>query len=86
MDFLLAHGVDIDRLEREFDAQGDPLYLTVFSGTALHRAVERNDAERVRFLLQRGANRHVKGLKGLTPLEAAEEYKLNDMVDILRKE
>lgn len=81
MALLLDHGVDIDRVEIMYD----PFDATVFAGTALHRAVEKQDAERVRFLLWRGANRHVKGFKGLMALEAAEARGLRDMVDILRK-
>ncbi|EON66585.1 hypothetical protein W97_05831 [Coniosporium apollinis CBS 100218] len=82
MTFLLDHGVDIDCVERVYE----PLAATVYYGTALHRAVEREDAERVRFLLQRGANRHIKGFEGVSALEVAEMRELKEMADILRNE
>ncbi|KAH0555920.1 hypothetical protein GP486_006133 [Trichoglossum hirsutum] len=82
MAHLLDSGVDINRLQNV----RDPDAATPLTGTALHQAVERGDAERVRFLLQRGANRDVKGFQGLTALEAAEAMRLNQMADVLRSE
>ncbi|OCK72688.1 hypothetical protein K432DRAFT_412068 [Lepidopterella palustris CBS 459.81] len=69
------------------NANPEPIKIMAYlldNGTALHQAVERQDAERVRFLLQRGANRNIKGFQGFTPIEAAEIMGLNEMADILR--
>ncbi|OCK73027.1 ankyrin [Lepidopterella palustris CBS 459.81] len=82
MAYLLDSGVDIDRLQCVDEAEA----TTFFTGTALHQAVEKQDVERVRFLLQRGANRNIKGFRGFTPIEAAEIMGLNEMTDILRVE
>lgn len=83
MAFLIDQGADIDRVEKD---HLEPLAMTVYAGTALHRAVDGEDAERVRFLLQKGANRHVKGLKGLSALEVAAMRGLTEMAHILRTE
>jgi ankyrin repeat protein len=82
MAYLLDSGIDINRLQRV----DEPDAATPLTGTALHHAVNRRDAERVRFLLQRGANRDVKGFRGFTALEAAEAMGLNEMAEVLRNE
>jgi ankyrin repeat protein len=51
-----------------------PFRRLVYTGTALHRAVESEDPEHVRFLLRRGADQNIKGVMGMTPLEVAERY------------
>ncbi|KAI9853478.1 MAG: hypothetical protein M1813_002210, partial [Trichoglossum hirsutum] len=55
------------------------------TGTALHRAVESGDPGRLRFLLQRGADRQVEGLQGYTPVGLAEALGVNEMADILHE-
>ncbi|KAH0556967.1 hypothetical protein GP486_005243, partial [Trichoglossum hirsutum] len=82
MSYLLDNGIDINRSERV----REPDAATLLTGTALHQAVNRGIAERVRFLLQRGASRDIKGFRGLTALEAAEAKGLSEMAEILRNE
>lgn len=82
MEYLLDQGVDINYGQK----LGNPMSDTLFRGTALHRAVESEDAERVQLLLQRGANPDIKGEHGLTPLEAAERSQFIEMAEILRKQ
>lgn len=55
-------------------------------GTALHRAVESQDPERVHCLLRRGANRHIKGREGLTPLELTEVQGWSEVANVLRND
>ena len=87
MDFLLDRGANIDLLEPEFiDKSGRPRQVTGFTGTPLHHAVQSEDPEHVRFLLRRGADRHIKGVMGFTPLEVAEGHHMHEIVDILRNE
>ncbi|KAI9766044.1 MAG: hypothetical protein M1839_005035 [Geoglossum umbratile] len=82
MEYLLDSGVDINRLQRVHDPDAE----TLSTGTALHQAVGRDDAERVRFLLRKGANRDIKGFRGLTALEAAEAMGFSGVAEILRSE
>ncbi|KAI9760178.1 MAG: hypothetical protein M1840_002595 [Geoglossum simile] len=82
MVYLLDSGVDINRLQTVHDPDAAPLC----TGTALHQAVGRKDAERVRLLLKKGANRDIKGFRGLTALEAAEGMSFGGMAEILRSE
>lgn len=86
MAFLLDHGADIDKLEPVIDTQGHPRPVDWGTGTALQRAVDSNAPDRVRFLLQRGANRFITGAMGFTPLEIAEKKNLPRIAEILRDE
>ena len=86
-DYLLGLGVDINRLERDKDDEGNAKSSSSGAeGTALHRAVESGDVERVRFLLERGADPSVRGLppQAMTPLELAEMYQLDEVSEVLR--
>jgi ankyrin repeat protein len=84
MAFLLDRGADIDLLEPDTEIEGHP--VTFHTGTALHRAVESEDPEHVRFLLRRGADRSIRGVTGMTPLEVAKMRHLHEIADILRNE
>jgi ankyrin repeat protein len=75
---------DINQLEPETDS--DAHQVTFYTGTALHRAVESDDPEHVRFLMRRGADRTIKGAMGMTPLEVAERKHLHEIANILRYE
>lgn len=86
MEFLLDRGANMDLVQSEFDAEGNPRHVDWSTGTALHCAVASEDPEHVRFLLRRGANRDIKGVMGLTPLEVAEKSNLPEIADILRNE
>jgi ankyrin repeat protein len=68
MEYLLESRISIDHIQNVYD----PAAATLSTGTALHQALERKDVERVQFLLQSGANRNIKGSRGLTALEGAE--------------
>jgi len=86
-EYLLGLGVDIDRLERDEDDEGLPRDVGKAAfGTALHRAVESEDLERVKFFLQQGADPTVKGLRpqSLTAIELAELYDLPEILAALR--
>jgi ankyrin repeat protein len=84
--FLLDRGANIDLIEPEFDPEGNPRQVPYWTVTALHRAVQSEDLEHIRFLLRRGANRHIKGVQGNTLLELAENRHMHEIVDILRNE
>jgi ankyrin repeat protein len=89
MDFLHIHGADINQLEPEANPSGDERYprqVNCYTGTPLHRAVESENPETVRFLLRRGADRRVKGAMGLTPLEVAKYLRLYEIANILSEE
>jgi ankyrin repeat protein len=81
MKYLLDSGVDINYVEQP---SADPIYDSVFRGTASHSADETNDAERVQLLVECGANLDIGGPQGLTPLEAAEQCGRHFMAELFR--
>ena len=87
-EYLINLGVDVNRLERDVDGDGFPRDTAskYCFGTALHRAIESEDPERVRFLLRHGANPMANGLKPhcKTSIEVAEFYRLPEIVKALR--
>jgi hypothetical protein len=86
MAFLLDAGVDINHLEHPFTERGLPLKrMDRCCGTALHHAAYNWKPEKVRFLLERGADRNIKGWKGLTALEAVQIHSAvnEDLIEVL---
>lgn len=55
-------------------------YRTKEGLTAMHRAVERNNKEAVKTLLELGASPNYKDTKGLTPLYYSVIYKADEMI------
>ena len=55
-------------------------YRTKDGLTAIHRAVERNNLEAVKTLLELGASPNYKDTKGLTPLYYSVIYKTDPML------
>jgi len=79
--------VDINILERSVDNEGiEREFPNSYYGTALHRAIESRDAERVKWLLERGADRSIKSLPPFctTPMQLAEWDELDKIVDLLK--
>jgi ankyrin repeat protein len=56
----------------------------MYIGTALHRAVKSGNFESVRLLVEKGADREIKGKDGKTPLQVAKSLGLEDIAGILR--
>lgn len=81
MEYLLDEGLDVNHVQKLRYTDQD----TIFDGTALHRAVEREDAERLQLLLDRGADPSIIGVLGKTPLEVARIFKRQAIVEILEK-
>lgn len=77
MQHLLDLGVDINGLD---NARGPWR-----AGTPLHCAVKSANAERVRFLLEHGADPHHQGSWGKTPLEMARIRRHSEVAVILAK-
>ena len=59
-------------LMEPFDDRFDRPPRTPYTGTPLHRALGSESAEYVRFLPSRGAERTIKGVTVMTPLDVAE--------------
>ncbi|KAI9678754.1 MAG: hypothetical protein M1817_005811 [Caeruleum heppii] len=79
MDYLLSRGADIDALELQhvpdfFDRNEGRNRWGQSRSTALHQAVRMTDLERIRFLLDKGANRQVGNYGGASPARCAEHY------------
>ena len=81
--YLLECGVNIDLME-PFDDEFDRPPMTPYTGAPLQRAVGSENAEYVILPSSRGADRAVKGVMGMTPLEVAEKDQLAQKVAILR--
>lgn len=82
--YLLESGANINQLEPTADEYQRPP-ITPYTGTPLHRAVQSENPEHVSYLLNRGADRSIKGTLGMTPLEVAERYQLDKIAAILRE-
>ena len=82
--YLLECGANINQLEPTADEYERPP-TTPYTGTPLHRAVQSENPEHVSYLLSRGADRSIRGALGMTPLEVAERYHLNDIAAMLRE-
>ena len=67
---LLAEGADIDTVQPG-------------SGTSLHVAVRRRAAATVEFLVDAGANVHIKDAEGLTPLQIAVDEGFFDAYELM---
>jgi ankyrin repeat protein len=78
MEHLLNLGVDIDCVD---DVQGPHNH-----GTPLHYAARFGKIERLRFLLEHGANPEIKNRRWRTPLEEAEKFCAKDIVKILKSQ
>ena len=72
MKFLVNHAVDVNA----FRKQGD---------TPLDWAVRIRDSEKVKLLLESGADGTIKDVRGLTPAEAAKEIGRMDLYEILSR-
>lgn len=86
--FINAAGADQpDVVERFLDRYPGAIdkvcQLGYFTGSALHRATERNDANMVRLLLERKANVNVATPGGATPLMGAIHCRNSEIVDTL---
>lgn len=88
MEYLLDHGVNVDQLETVLpDAKPREIAeVACFVGTALHRAMESRNEEKVLLLLKRGAERELRGTLGLTPFEVVERLRLDNFAAMLRKD
>lgn len=85
--YFLDVGVDINILERSVDAEGTEREVpNSYYGTALHRAIKSRDVEKVKWLLERGADKSVKSLPPFctTPMQLAEWDELDEIVNLLK--
>ncbi|KAL9099816.1 MAG: hypothetical protein Q9163_004739 [Psora crenata] len=80
VEMLLDKGADIDEIGIEHPT--DEMYREDM-GSALHRAVNGSHRDVVRFLIEKGANVHLKDVLGRTPLDLALARKNNDIVKML---
>jgi ankyrin repeat protein len=76
MAHLLELGVDVNG--------SDKLRGAYQRGTPLHHAVNSGCIENVRFLLEKGADPHIRGPWGTTPIEEAERFSSPQVVQLLR--
>ena len=72
--YLLECGANINQLLLTIPDEYERPTITPYTGTPLHSAVEGENPESVRYLLSRGADRSIKGVLGITPLEVVERY------------
>ena len=64
----------------------DPNAITVRTGyTPLHNAVAANNVEAARLLLQYGANKNIRGLDRLTPLDKARKEEKPALISLLAR-
>ena len=73
MKFLINRGVDVNAFRKK---EGD---------THLHWAVRIRDTQKVKLLLESGADGTVKDVLGLTPAEAAKEIGRMDIYEVLSR-
>ena len=73
MKFLINRGVDVNAFRKK---EGD---------TPLHWAVRIRDIEKVKLLLESGADGTLKDALGLTPAEVAKEIERMDLYEILSR-
>ncbi|KAI9864036.1 MAG: hypothetical protein M1813_003352 [Trichoglossum hirsutum] len=76
MTHLLELGVDVNGSDKLRGARQ--------RGTPLHHAVDSGCIENVRFLLENGADPHIKNTWGTTPIEEAERFSAPQIVELLR--
>lgn len=85
MVYLLDHGADINALEH----QGNPQYRERRKGhafgTALHSAAQKGKKERVRFLLEKGADPSVLNSKGIDVAGWVTENDEERVAELLNK-
>ena len=81
--YLLECGANINQLTTTTADECERPPITPYTGTPLHSAVEGENPESVRYLLSRGADRGIKGALGMTPLEVADRYRLEEIAAIL---
>ena len=67
---LMNYGADINK-------------CNLYDKTPLHYAVENNNLDMVKFLVEKGANINAKTNAGFTALDIAKNYKLNDLIEYL---
>lgn len=79
---ILDHGADANEMEVDPKELGRP--RASYTGTPLHRAVKDGSVEAVQCLLAFGADVSSPSWSGMTAMEAAQMYRRQDMVDVLR--
>ncbi|VUC22921.1 unnamed protein product [Clonostachys rosea] len=79
VEMLLERGADIDEVHI-WEIYGDEMDII---GTALHEAVDNDQAEMVKFLLKKDAKRDMKNGKGETAMDLAEKDSKVEILKIL---
>jgi ankyrin repeat protein len=84
MTILLDHGADIDALESQRPA-GSPRRAVISGilGTALYKAVRKNNLEAVKLLVERGVDKHKLGERGESPPALAKRLGKMDIYEVL---
>jgi ankyrin repeat protein len=82
--FVAAFAGELGVIRLLADAGADLNAMEGEGQTPLWAACMRGHIEVVRFLLSRGARRDLKG-EGLTPLQVAQKYRFEAIVDLLRE-
>ena len=77
---LLEHGADVNQVFRHHLWDDDDPRDTI--GTALHVAVQHDQEDFVRFLLQRGARTDLANGEGITPRQLADAEEKTEMVKL----
>ena len=84
MEYFLDKGADIDAVMWKHHRYSYEMMGALGLGTALHAAARGGFADRVGFLIERGARTDVLDSMGMTVLQVAEAYKRGDVVAVLK--
>lgn len=85
MEFLLDDGADIDAVKWQHHPESYESFNALELGTALHYAAKNGYADRVEFLLMRGAKTDVLDSTGKTALDLAREYRRDNTATLLSR-
>lgn len=84
LDLLIENGADINLPMYKDHYLSQSLYYFMGLGTPLHRAAMLGKVDIVRYLLEKGANLHVKDLNGRTALDCAIMMQHEEVIQVLQ--
>jgi ankyrin repeat protein len=83
INLLLDHGADIDGLESQRPSGCWRRGFVHGLGTVLHKAVRKNNLEAVKFLVEKGVDKHKLNAAGVSPAALAKRLEMMDIYEFL---